>query len=49
MPKSIELKWKNDILDTHHGGLVVVEGVIYGSTMLHNAKGHWAVDWEPGD
>ena len=47
--KSISLKWKNEILDTHHGGLVLHEGSIYGSTMQHNTKGRWAsVDWESG-
>lgn len=43
------LKWKNDVLDTHHGGLVLLDGTIYGSTMVHNSKGNWAaVDWETG-
>ena len=47
--KSITLKWKNDVLDTHHGGLVLVNGAIYGSTMLDNTRGDWAsVDWETG-
>jgi outer membrane protein assembly factor BamB len=47
--KSITLKWKNDILDTHHGGLVLLNGAIYGSTMLDNTRGNWAsVDWETG-
>lgn len=47
--KSIHLKWKNTILDTHHGGLVLVDGVIYGSTMQHNTQGSWAaVDWVTG-
>ena len=47
--KSISMKWKNDLLDTHHGGLVLVNGAIYGSTMLDNTRGNWAsVDWETG-
>ncbi len=47
--KSISLKWKNDVLDTHHGGLVLLNGAIYGSTMLDNTRGNWAsVDWETG-
>lgn len=46
---SFHLKWKNDVLDTHHGGLVLLDGTIYGSTMVHNTKGNWAaVDWETG-
>ena len=44
------LKWMNDVLDTHHGGLVLLDGTIYGSTMVHNTKGNWAaVDWESGE
>ena len=47
--KSISLKWQNDVLDTHHGGLVLVNGAIYGSTTLDNTRGNWAsVDWETG-
>lgn len=43
------LKWRNDVLDTHHGGLVMLDGTIYGSTMVHNSKGNWAaVDWKTG-
>ena len=47
--KSVTLKWKNDVLDTHHGGLVLLDGTIYGSTMTDNTRGNWAsVDWETG-
>ena len=47
--KSISLKWKNDVMDTHHGGLVLLDGTIYGSTMTDNTRGNWAsVDWETG-
>jgi len=47
--KSISLKWKNNVIDTHHGGLVLLNGAIYGSTMLDNTRGNWAsVDWETG-
>lgn len=47
---TIKLKWENDVLDTHHGGLVLLDGVIYGSTMIHNTAGNWAaVDWETGE
>ncbi|MCG6186562.1 PQQ-binding-like beta-propeller repeat protein [Maribellus maritimus] len=46
---TISLKWRNDILDTHHGGLVLLDGTIYGSTMTDNTRGNWAsVDWETG-
>ena len=48
--KSIKLKWQNDILDTHHGGLVLIDGTIYASNMIDNTRGNWAaVDWETGN
>lgn len=47
---SIRLKWQNDILDTHHGGLVLLNGIIYGSNMIDNTRGNWAaVDWQNGE
>jgi len=47
--RSIKLKWKSEILDTHHGGMVLIDGVIYASNMVNNSKGLWAaVDWETG-
>lgn len=47
--KTISMKWKNDVLDTHHGGMVLFDGAIYASTMLDNIRGNWAsVDWETG-
>ncbi len=46
---SIQLKWRNDVLDTHHGGDVLVDGNIYGSNWTNNANGKWAcVNWETG-
>lgn len=46
---SIRVKWMNDTLDTHHGGVVLVDGNLYGSNWEHNAKGAWAsVNWETG-
>ncbi|MCW3805525.1 PQQ-binding-like beta-propeller repeat protein [Plebeiibacterium marinum] len=47
---TVSVLWKNDILDTHHGGFVLVDNTIYGSNWLNNAKGNWvAVDWETGE
>ena len=46
---AVELLWRNDDLDTHHGGFVLVDGTIYGSNWLDNNSGKWvAVDWETG-
>jgi len=47
--KSVKFKWRNDMLDTHHGGVVLLDGAIYGSNWQNNANGKWAsVDWETG-
>jgi len=46
---SVELKWINELLDTHHGGNVLIDGYLYGSTWINNSKGNWAcVDWKTG-
>lgn len=47
--KSVTCTWKNETLDTHHGGYVLVDGVIYGTNWISNNKGSWcAVDWNTG-
>ena len=47
--KSVSLKWSNKALDTHHGGVVLLDGYIYGSNWLNNGKGNWLCqEWETG-
>ena len=47
--RTATLKWKNDDLDTHHGGDVLVDGNIYGTNWINNSKGQWvSVDWKTG-
>lgn len=47
---SVDLVWRNDDLDTHHGCFVLVDGTIYGSNWLNNTSGNWvAVDWLTGE
>lgn len=47
--KSVEEKWKNDTIDTHHGGVVLVDGNLYGSNWQNNSRGKWAsVNWKTG-
>lgn len=42
--------WRNNDLDTHHGGFVLVDGTIYGSNWINNNQGNWvAVDWNTGE
>jgi outer membrane protein assembly factor BamB len=47
--KTVTEIWKNDTIDTHHGGVVLVDGNLYGSNWQNNSKGRWAsVNWETG-
>ncbi len=47
--KSVSLKWKNDTLDVHHGGVILLDGNLYGSNWLNNSKGQWvSVNWQTG-
>ncbi|MHC4638343.1 MAG: PQQ-like beta-propeller repeat protein, partial [Planctomycetota bacterium] len=34
-------KWVDKTLDNHHGGVIVLDGYIYGSNWLSNSKGNW--------
>ncbi|MDH6303723.1 outer membrane protein assembly factor BamB [Parabacteroides sp. PF5-5] len=46
----VTLLWNNNDLDTHHGGYVLVNDIIYGSNWINNNQGNWvAVDWNSGE
>ena len=46
---SVELKWSNSNLDTHHGGMVLLDGYIYGANWINNGNGNWVCqEWETG-
>jgi len=46
----ISIAWHQPLLDTHHGGVVLVDGYLYGSNCITNSKGNWVcVDWETGE
>ncbi len=46
----IKLLWKQPVMDTHHGGVVLLNGYLYGSTWINNSEGNWiCIDWESGD
>ncbi len=46
----VTLAWRNDDHGTHHGGFVLLNGVIYGSNWISNNQGNWlAVDWDTGE
>lgn len=41
--------WVNPALDTHHGGVVLVDGYVYGSNWINNGQGNWVcLDWNSG-
>jgi outer membrane protein assembly factor BamB len=41
--------WTDDVLDVHHGGVVLVGGYIYGANWLSNSDGKWCcLDWNTG-
>lgn len=41
--------WSDKELDTHHGGVVLVDGFLYGSNWKSNDAGDWVcLDWETG-
>ena len=47
--RSVAVKWKSDHLDVHHGGVVELEGYIYGSNYTTIRTGRWVcLDWESG-
>jgi outer membrane protein assembly factor BamB len=46
---SAKIAWINPVLDTHHGGVVLHNGYIYGSNWLNNQSGNWVcLDWKTG-
>jgi len=39
--KSAEVVWSDQVLDVHHGGVVLINGYIYGANWLNNGNGNW--------
>ncbi|KPK87287.1 MAG: hypothetical protein AMS27_03050 [Bacteroides sp. SM23_62_1] len=47
--KSAIVVWTDDVLDVHHGGVVLINGYIYGANWLNNANGNWCcIEWKTG-
>ncbi|MCK4885968.1 MAG: PQQ-binding-like beta-propeller repeat protein [Planctomycetes bacterium] len=47
--KTATVVWKNFELDNHHGGVVLVDGMLYGSGWTDNQRGDWlCVDFDSG-
>jgi outer membrane protein assembly factor BamB len=48
--KSAKVAWTDQVLDDHHGGVVQVNGYIYGSNWVNNGTGNWCcIDWNTGE
>ena len=48
--KSVSEKWIDQTLDCHHGGVVLIDGYIYGSNWINNGKGNWVcLKWDTGE
>jgi hypothetical protein len=46
---SVTKKWSDQTLDCHHGGVVLVDGYLYGSNFKGISKGDWVcLDWDTG-
>ena len=46
---AVDLVWRNNEFDNHHGGVVLVNGTLYGTNWISNSQGNWmAVDWNSG-
>ena len=47
--KSASVVWTDMVLDDHHGGVVQIDGYIYGSNWLNNSDGNWCcIEWKTG-
>jgi len=45
---SLEEQWRTDELDNHHGGVLLLDGYLYGTSTFRN-RDHWVcLDWEKG-
>lgn len=45
----VSLVWTDTLLDCHHGGVVLVDGYIFGSNWINNAYGNWCcIEWNTG-
>jgi outer membrane protein assembly factor BamB len=38
---SVKRRWIDKTLDVHHGGVVIVDGYIFGANWLNNRDGNW--------
>jgi outer membrane protein assembly factor BamB len=47
--RKVSLLWEDKTLDCHHGGVILHDGYIYGSSWHNNLNGNWVcLDWKTG-
>jgi outer membrane protein assembly factor BamB len=47
--KNATIAWTDSVLDVHHGGVVLLDGYIYGSNWINNGNGNWCcIEWSTG-
>lgn len=47
--KNASVVWTDKVLDVHHGGVVLINGYLYGSNWLSNNDGNWCcIEWKTG-
>jgi len=45
----VDIVWTDTVMDCHHGGVVLIDGHIYGSNWIDNGNGNWCcIEWETG-
>ena len=48
--KSVTEKWRNNVLDNHHGHVVLLGDYLYGANWMGNSNGKWVcLDWKTGE
>jgi outer membrane protein assembly factor BamB len=48
--RSADVIWNDDVLDVHHGGVVMIDGYIYGANWINNGDGNWCcIKWDTGE
>ena len=46
---AVSVVWTDSVLDVHHGGVVLLDGYLYGSNWLNNSNGNWCcLEWDSG-
>ena len=47
---SVSVSWVDSMLDVHHGGVVEIDGFLYGANWINNRNGFWTcLKWDTGE